>query len=70
MKRKKPQSADSHLYDKRALTYLKSVLPEHWKYIPVGDEDSQIEYGQDRIVQLATTPFSEFSLTSNGYTLV
>ncbi len=52
MKRKKPQSADSHLYDKRALTYLKSVLPEHWKYIPVGDEDSQIEYGQDRIVQL------------------
>ncbi len=52
MHRKKPQSIDSHLYDRRVLSYLKSVLPEHWKYVPVGDEDNQIEYGQDRIVQL------------------
>lgn len=52
MKRKKPQSTDTHLYDRRALQYLKAVLPEHWKYVSVEDEDSQIEYGQDHIVQL------------------
>lgn len=50
--KKKPQSAPSHIYDKKALKHLEEFFPEHWKLIPVIDKDSHIEYGQDMIVQL------------------
>lgn len=52
MKKKMPESHQSHVYDKRARKNLEEAFPEHWKLNPIADLHSGIEYGDDWLCEV------------------